>query len=402
MRLRKKAIPVLVAIVLVVIAIIGLNIKSIEYDKPEAYQKLEYGQIYQPQQVTYPVVYPVFPFLNKDFTVDGQYQEIVELGKYEVNYPFTFHSKKINCQTIVEVVDTVAPVLELTGGEVSVTQNKEYKEQGYKAVDNHDGDITDKVVVESNLDVTKVGEYKITYTVSDISGNTVSAERKVKVVAPAVNVVEPINITTAPKVVYLTFDDGPCANTAQLLDILDKYGAKATFFVTNQYSKYNYMIKEIYDRGHTVAVHTLTHNYSIYKSSETYWDDVNKMNEIIYQQTGHYASILRFPGGSSNTISKQYCKGIMSQLVKECKEKGWMYVDWNVSTGDGGNTNYQSVVNNAKKGIAKYAVPIVLQHDTKSYSVKAVEEILRWGTECGCTFKALTPDGPTTHHGVNN
>ena len=137
------------------------------------------------------------------------------------------------------------------------------------------------------------------------------------------------------KIIYLTFDDGPGMYTKRILDVLEEYNVKATFFVTNQFPKYEYLIKNEYEKGHAIGVHTYSHNYKkIYSSFENYIDDVNKMNEIIKKYTGNFSNILRFPGGSSNTISRKYKKGIMTELTREVSNLGYTYFDWNVASGD--------------------------------------------------------------------
>lgn len=211
--------------------------------------------------------------------------------------------------------------------------------------------------------------------------------------------------SSSSKVIYLTFDDGPGPYTKKLLDILDKYNVKATFFVTNQFPKYQNMIGEEARRGHTVAVHTYTHDFaSIYKSQTAFWNDIDKMNSLIKKQTGKKSDILRFPGGSSNAVSKKYCKGIMTKLTANASGHGFVYADWNVDSRDaGGTTSSSGVASNVKKGCAKQKTSVVLMHDIKSYSVNAVEDIIKWGLKNGYSFKAMTKSSSMAHHGhLNN
>ena len=205
------------------------------------------------------------------------------------------------------------------------------------------------------------------------------------------------------KVIYLTFDDGPGPYTEQLLEILDKYNVKATFFVVNK-PNYNYLIAKEYEAGHSVAVHAYLHNYSkVYASDDAYFEDFRAMNEVVKEQTGSYTNLLRFPGGSSNTVSKKYSKGIMSRLTKEVEKQGLHYFDWNVSAGDAGKTtDTDEVYNNVIKGIGNKSWAIVLQHDTKGFSVAAVERIIQWGLEHGYTFLPLDENSPGAHHGIAN
>ena len=183
-------------------------------------------------------------------------------------------------------------------------------------------------------------------------------------------------VNPGDKVVYLTFDDGPGPYTEKLLDILDRYNVKATFFVTNGKPDYQNLIAQEAQRGHTVAIHSASHDYAkIYQSVDAYFADFDEMNSIITAQTGKAADLVRFPGGSSNTISKTYCYGIMSQLVCAVEERGFRYCDWNVSSGDaGGTTSTSQVVANVIAGIKDNNVSVVLQHDIKNFSVDAVME----------------------------
>lgn len=206
------------------------------------------------------------------------------------------------------------------------------------------------------------------------------------------------------KVIYLTFDDGPGPHTERLLKVLEKYNVKATFFVCN--TKYTYLLDDIVDGGHTVAIHSRTHNYSkIYASESAFYDDLYYMQKVIYEKTGVMSYVTRFPGGSSNAVSKRYCPGIMTKLTKSMKAKGFRYFDWTVDSNDaGGTTTTSGVVRNVTRGISRSSGThhYVLQHDVHGYSVNAVEQIIQWGLEKGYTFQAITMDSPACEHNVNN
>lgn len=206
------------------------------------------------------------------------------------------------------------------------------------------------------------------------------------------------------KVVYLTFDDGPCQHTEQLLNILDKYNAKATFFVTNQAAPYKDMIGEAHRRGHTIAMHSYSHRFQdIYSSEEAYYDDLNKIQAICEAQTGVTPTIVRFPGGTSNRVSKKYCEGIMTVLSKSLTEKGYFYCDWNVDSGDAlDGATKESVTERVIADIQTVSRPVVLMHDTYSYTVESIEDILIWGLSNGYTFLPLTEDSPMPHHNIMN
>ena len=304
-------------------------------------------------------------------------------------------------ERIIKYKDIEPPTITLVGSiNQTLKVGETYNEFGYVAEDNVDGDLSNKVVVTNNIDTNTPGMYEIIYSVEDSSGNKAEEKRKITVLAPQQN-----NPTAnGDKVIYLTFDDGPGQYTEKLLNILDEYNVKVTFFVTNQYPKYRDLIGEAYRRGHTVAIHTYTHDYSkIYKSKDAYYEDLNKMQEIIVEQTGSPTNLFRFPGGSSNTVSRSYCDGIMTKLSKDLQDDGYHYFDWNVSSGDAGETTQTSkVVENVINGCSQHNISVVLQHDIKGFSVDAVKEIIEWGLTNGYQFRGLDENSPTAHHGINN
>lgn len=206
-----------------------------------------------------------------------------------------------------------------------------------------------------------------------------------------------------PKTVYLTFDDGPGPDTGRLLDVLKKYNVKATFFVTCGRAGNRDMIKRAYNEGHSIGLHSCSHNYSkIYVSEDAFFNDLNEVSNLVKDLTGHESKLIRFPGGSSNTVSATYNKGIMSRLTKAVQERGYAYFDWNVSSGDAGNANNSGMVYNNIIGGLRGDYSIVLQHDIKGFSVDAVEGVIKFGQQYGFTFKALDENSPTAHHRINN
>ena len=213
-------------------------------------------------------------------------------------------------------------------------------------------------------------------------------------------VVEP----TGNKVIYLTFDDGPGPYTSQLLDVLKKNHVKATFFVTAQYGKNRGCIKRAYNEGNSIAVHTYSHNYAnIYSSTDAYWNDFNKMNQVIKDQTGTTSTLFRFPGGSSNTVSRSYSKGVMTRLSKQAAEKGYVYFDWNVVSGDAGQTTSSNgVYSNITRGVKNHSRSVVLCHDIKPYTVNAMDKVIKWGLKNGYTFLPLNTESYTAHQSIAN
>lgn len=272
---------------------------------------------------------------------------------------------------------------------------------GVSVRDNRDPE--PKLTVDtSKLNLNKVGTYKITYLATDRSGNKLEKQREVKVVE---NKQIGVNNQTGDKIVYLTFDDGPSANTQKILDILDVYGAKATFFVTGNNQPYNHLIKTAHDKGHTIALHTYCHDYQkIYTSTNAYFDDLNKIGNMVKDLIGFVPKYVRFPGGSSNTVSRKYCPGIMTALSKELVARGYQYYDWNGDSTDasGNNVAVSKLIANATSSKANNIN--ILFHDTaaKGTTVQALPAIIENYKARGYRFEAITDTSFVPHQGINN
>ena len=272
--------------------------------------------------------------------------------------------------------------------DISVTVGQDYVDSG---VEDSDGCEHININVEGNVDTNTVGNYTLVYKGSTESGKTDEISRLVRVINPR-------------GTIYLTFDDGPFAYTAELLDILAKYDVKATFFVTCGGD--DDLILREYNEGHTVALHTCSHNYSyVYSSIANFFDDLYAVQDRVKNITGETVYLMRFPGGSSNMVSMNYDGGtrIMSTLVDEVEAKGFTYFDWNVSSGDaGGAFSADAVFENVVYALKEGGSSVVLQHDVKDFSVAAVERIINYGLNNGYTFARLDANSFTAHHGVNN
>lgn len=325
---------------------------------------------------------------------DGEIKENIEkrFENDEVVISVRDSSGNVSEKNIPGIVeDKMAPEINLNGAEkYEMTLDAIYEIPTPTVLDNCD---EVELKTEGGIDTTKVGDYEIIYSAVDNSGN----EAKIKRV---------VSVKPVPEngVIYLTFDDGPGAFTDKLLDVLKKYNVKATFFVTGFGE--DRLIKRAFDEGHAIGLHTFTHDYSyVYKNMNNYFDDLNKVQERVKRITGKETFLMRFPGGSSNTVSRNYDGGIhiMSKLVDEVTKRGYKYFDWNVSSGDAGSTTSATgVYNNVIRGLGKGGSYVVLQHDVKGYSVDAVEDIIKYGKSHGYKFSALDASSFTAHHGVNN
>lgn len=344
------------------------------------------------------------PYIEPGYTAydsfDGDITRNVEIVAQEDSITYQVCDSSGNsCSTTRTIIrtDSMPPALSLEGErEITIMAGEEYSEPGFKALDDADGNITKKVKVTGKVDPCKPGTYTLTYRAEDSFGNATELVRKVTVKAQKQK-----EDQDTGKYIYLTFDDGPSEHTPKLLKILKKYNVKATFFVID--SGYTEYISDIVKGGHSIGVHSATHDFEkIYSSEEAFYNDINAMQSIIEENGGKRTKLLRFPGGSSNTVSS-FNDGIMTRLVKSVEKNGYAYFDWNVDSNDaGGSTTYKAVFKNVTEGIKGKENAVVLQHDTHLYSVNAVERIINWGLANGYTFKALNETSPNAHHGINN
>lgn len=194
--------------------------------------------------------------------------------------------------------------------------------------------------------------------------------------------------------VYLTFDDGPSPRTDEVLEILDRYGVKATFFVVGSSDEAGAeRMRAIVQKGHTLAIHSYTHDYrKIYASVEAYLADFNELYCRILEATGVAPTVFRFPGGSING----YNGSVYREIIAEMTRRGFVYFDWNVSSGDAAGstpTKVELLTENALKGTTTRRA-IVLMHDSavKTTTVAALPAIIEGYRAAGFTFYPLTAE----------
>lgn len=198
-------------------------------------------------------------------------------------------------------------------------------------------------------------------------------------------------VEPADKTCYLTFDDGPNAtNTSAVLDILKEYNIKATFFVVYDTSESSMQLyKRIVNEGHTIGIHTASHNYEvIYSSPEIFLDNFDKAATHIEKVTGVKPNIYRFPGGSINIYNKANYRELITEVIR----RGYVYYDWNVSSGDNTSQNNKDDITKAILSSSKDKdSAIVLLHDGAGHgqTVDALPEIINGLKKQGYTFAAL-------------
>ena len=196
------------------------------------------------------------------------------------------------------------------------------------------------------------------------------------------------------KVCCLTFDDGPSANTDRVLEILDRYGIKATFFVVGNSAATaagQERMKQIVAAGHTIAMHSWSHSYkTVYASVESFLEEFNSLYQWIYEVTGVYPSVYRFPGGSING----YDRGVYQEIIAEMTRRGFVYFDWNASAQDATAKPRPAadIAADCLKGVGRDLV-VVLAHDSgaRGTTVDALPAVIEGYQRAGYTFSALHP-----------
>ena len=198
------------------------------------------------------------------------------------------------------------------------------------------------------------------------------------------------------KTAFLTFDDGPSANTEKVLDILDEYGIKATFFMVAEEitPDREALVKRMVKEGHIVGIHTYDHNYKkIYRSKASCLEDIIKTGDRIAEITGAQPTYYRFPYGSANCYMSGFCNDIITDL----NNRNIQYIDWNVSGEDAiGTPTSRSILKNISS-FDKYMEPVILLHDGKTNKLtvkvlpKIIEKIKAAGYQFGTIDKRSKP-----------
>ncbi len=324
-----------------------------------------------------------------------------ENNKGQIIYTVTDSSgNKAEAVRDVTIKDIVKPVITLNGSDyITLACGAEYVEQGAFAEDDLDGDLTEKIITAGSIDTSKSGTQTIAYTVSDKAGNRNTVTRTIHILDKG---------ERNPNAIYLTFDDGPGDEvTPKILKILKKYHIPATFFILNYSDSDKDTLQQMISDGHTIGIHGYSHDYEeIYKSEEAFMDNITKLGKKLKDDFGYEPFVIRFPGGSSNTISRNYSKGIMSKLVRDVSEAEYVYLDWNVDSEDatGNNVPVDKLVNNIKSGLKENRNNVILMHDTnaKATTVTALKKIIKYARKNGYDFYAFEEDTQPVHHGVNN
>ena len=288
--------------------------------------------------------------------------------------------------------DSVAPVL-TTRGPMMIMEGEPHDSsfltKGIKYSDN--SGLARLTIDSSAVDWNRRGTYNVVYAVTDSAHNVTTVTEQLRVVG------------RDEKIIYLTFDDGPSVCTDDILRILKEENVKATFFVTAQFTPYLSKLTDIARDGHEVAIHTYSHNFKMYQSIESYFEDLNKIKDVIIKYTGKSPRIMRHPGGSSNSIFKKYNRDpqFMDRLCVALLDSGYQFVDWNLDSRDasGNNVPVNVIVRSACQ--TAHHIQCLLMHDTgaKRTTVQALPQIIRFFKQQGYEFGVINSVDYVCWHG---
>ncbi len=201
------------------------------------------------------------------------------------------------------------------------------------------------------------------------------------------------------QVAYLTFDDGPSKNTEQILNILKEYEIPATFFVNGNQTEFGKkMYQRIVNEGHSIGNHTYSHNYaSIYQSIDHFLEDFLKMEQLLIETVGFAPNIIRYPGGSNNTVSHRYGGStIMDEIIFEMEQLGYLHSDWNIDSLDSTKVRQSKsvIIDSVLNGAKGKDELIILLHDgqAKTTTVEALPHIIEGLKEMGYHFERMTEE----------
>jgi len=211
--------------------------------------------------------------------------------------------------------------------------------------------------------------------------------------------------------IYLTFDDGPSAeSTPAILEILDSYGAKATFFVVGYYAEdMPDMVRTVAAQGHLIANHSFTHDYDkIYSSADAFMSDIEYNENALTAILGYTPPrILRFPAGSAASQLDDD-PGMREEIKAALQAGGWRYFDWDVSMGDSvigwtpapgelGSKLIEAIDEQVAYGATDI---VVLAHDVdaKPWTPIDLPMVIEHGRAQGFAFRSLSLDSPIVEY----
>ena len=180
------------------------------------------------------------------------------------------------------------------------------------------------------------------------------------------------------KKIYLTFDDGPSETTKTLLDILKRNNVCASFFVSNEYN-HSHLLTDIAENGNIICLHSYCHDYiKLYSDQDYFFEDLEKIRNLVMMKTGQDTMIYRFPGGTENYPLVQYGGFQVYDLIRKLNNSGYKVLDWDCENKDGILTNLSAdqYFENAMRSIGDQDSIIFLSH-TRPIDQQSIQSLIK-------------------------
>ena len=199
------------------------------------------------------------------------------------------------------------------------------------------------------------------------------------------------------KTVYLTYDDGPSAMTAEVLDVLKEKEVPATFFVIGATTGRGMeLYRRILEEGHALGLHSYSHRYGqIYESAEAFLADYGRLSDHIETVTGVRPDICRFPGGSVNNLA---APEVLKEIKADLSREGIVWFDWNALAKDDGAeaAPAEEMFENILESAGDREKLVILLHDDalRTTAAECTAMLIDHYRELGYTFEKLTAGAP--------
>lgn len=323
---------------------------------------------------------------DADISVDTDYIYTVRCIDAEAaSYTSSFDKEGI----VFHYTPTSSIVLK-KGEEINWKRGIPFTDPGYKAFGRNSENLTKNVETQGEVIPWVLGDYTLTYTVSDEAGVIDTVTRTVHVVPQTIKEPE-----KPEKTICLTFIDTPCEYTEELLDLLASSKVKATFFVSTYQEDYNDLITKIAENKHAIGIYLPDLSYYNGEDGVINYclSEIVNMQKIIHEKTGKYSSFIRFQGGTNNVgyLTSQLPGG-MDELVDLIHSMGLLVFDWNVDVETSEKTNL--IINHFKFPDEPYDYAVTMQQNFRKYSIYAVPKMVSWAKKQGYTFSVLKTTYP--------
>lgn len=197
------------------------------------------------------------------------------------------------------------------------------------------------------------------------------------------------------KIVFLTFDDGPTANTIKILDILKEKGIKATFFVLGvQVEQHPDILMRIYEEGHSIGNHTYSHLEDIdVCTPDRFVENLEKNRQVINDalKMDINLNLVRFPYGTTSTKYKN-----KEKYMEKLREHNLKAIDWNVDSRDSitKNPSESFIMSKITEQSRNKTRVVLLMHDssTRKSTINVLPTVIEHFQNRGFVFEKLASE----------